>query len=79
MVVLYTHLDGSHSALYAGKRYSLQELQRPPQALPQEVKKTTQAAIRKPAPDHRWYHMPINPAKKLPKSKTTKTPIANTG
>jgi len=64
-VELLTHLDGSLSALYGGNRYLLQELTRPPKVMAEELEKAPASRPHKPAPDHPWRRMPINPAKKV--------------
>ncbi|WP_170291060.1 hypothetical protein [Neomoorella glycerini] len=63
-VEVLTHLDGSLSALYGGNRYLLRELTQPPKVMAEEPKKAPASRAYKPAPDHPWRRMPINPAKK---------------
>ncbi|WP_406677547.1 ISNCY family transposase [Moorella sp. ACPs] len=63
-VEVLTHLDGSLSAIYGGNRYLLRQLTQSPKVMAKEPKKALASRAHKPAPDHPWRRMPINPAKK---------------
>ncbi|OIQ52778.1 hypothetical protein [Neomoorella thermoacetica] len=62
--VVLTHLDGSLSALYGGTRYLLRQLTQLPKMMAKEPKKAPASKAHKPAPDHPWRRISINPTKK---------------
>lgn len=64
-VEVLTHLDGSLSALYGGNRYLLRHLTQSPKVLAKEPKKASACKAHKPAPDHPWRRIPINPFKNV--------------
>jgi len=79
-VEVLTHLDGSLSALYGGKRYSLQELAKPPKAIADKPKNLPTSRVHKPAPNHPWRCMPINQVKKaVPLTNSNLLPASHTG
>lgn len=63
-VEVLTHLDGSLGALYGGNYYALLEFTPAPPVNAEIPKKAPASKALKPAPDHPWRRMPINPAKK---------------
>lgn len=61
-VAVLRHLDGSISALYQGKRFSLREFVKPtPLVATQDNEQSLRRIPGKPAPDHPWRKMPVGP------------------